>query len=45
MRTLVVLATMVFGLAGCATNPVTGRSQLMLVSEQYAITAYREAYG
>ncbi|MGH8644723.1 MAG: M48 family metallopeptidase [Gammaproteobacteria bacterium] len=45
MRTLVVLATMVFGLAGCATNPVTGRSQLMLVSEQYAITASREAYG
>ncbi len=28
----------------CATNPVTGRKQLMLVSEQQAITDSREAY-
>lgn len=40
----VVLAAIVLGLAGCATNPVTGRSQLMLVSEQYAIVASKEAY-
>ncbi len=31
-------------LAGCATNPVTGRKQLMLVSENEAIVASREAY-
>jgi predicted Zn-dependent protease len=31
-------------LLGCATNPVTGRSQLMLISEDSAISASREAY-
>ena len=31
-------------LPGCATNPVTGRSQLMLVSENQAIDASRTAY-
>lgn len=31
-------------LAGCSTNPVTGRSQLMLVSESSAISASRQAY-
>ena len=31
-------------LSGCSTNPVTGRSQLMLVSESTAISASREAY-
>lgn len=31
-------------IAGCATNPVTGRKQLMLVSEDRAIVASREAY-
>ena len=30
--------------AACATSP-TGRKQLMLVSEQQAITASRQAYG
>ncbi|MGH8605867.1 MAG: M48 family metallopeptidase [Gammaproteobacteria bacterium] len=44
MRTLIILAAMIFCLASCATNPVTGRSQLMLVSEQYAIAASKEAY-
>jgi len=29
---------------GCATNPVTGRSQLMLVSEEKAISASSDAY-
>lgn len=33
-----------FLVLGCATNPVTGRSQLMLVSEDSAISASREAY-
>ncbi len=44
MRTLITLAATVFCLASCATNPVTGRSQLMLVSEQSAIAASKEAY-
>lgn len=30
--------------SGCTTNPVTGRSQLMLVPESTAITASRQAY-
>jgi len=30
--------------SGCTTNPVTGRSQLMLVSESAAISASRQAY-
>lgn len=32
-------------LAGCATNPVTGRSQLMLVSGQEAVTSSYQAYS
>lgn len=31
-------------LVGCATNPVTGRRQFMIVSEGQAITASKEAY-
>lgn len=31
-------------LVACSTNPVTGRKQLMLVSEQQAISASKEAY-
>ncbi len=31
-------------LAGCQSNPITGRQQLMLVSEDSAITASKEAY-
>lgn len=34
-----------FILPGCATNTVTGRSQLMLVSEQSAITQSESAYS
>jgi predicted Zn-dependent protease len=32
-------------LSGCATNPVTGRSQLMLVSEKAAISQSAQAYS
>jgi len=32
-------------LAGCATNPITGRSQFMLVSEDYAIGGSAAAYS
>lgn len=32
-------------LTGCATNPITGRSQLMLVSGQEAVTSSYQAYS
>lgn len=38
------MAAIVLSLAGCQTSPVTGRSQLMLVSEDSAIAASRTAY-
>ena len=43
MRTATLLV-LLLSIAGCATNPVTGRSQLMLVSEKQAISASSEAY-
>ena len=42
-RALAYAALMVL-LAACATNPVTGRRQLMFVSEESAIAASAEAY-
>ncbi|AHE99604.1 M48 family metallopeptidase [Thioalkalivibrio paradoxus] len=42
--TLVALATVAALLVACTANPVTGRSQLMLVSESAAISASRQAY-
>jgi predicted Zn-dependent protease len=39
---LVLLAS---GLAACATNPITGRSQLSLVSENSAITQGQKTYN
>lgn len=42
---LIALALVSLFLAGCATNPVTGRQQLMLVSESQAISASRQAYA
>lgn len=35
---------LILALTGCSTNPVTGRSQLMLVSENAAISASSQAY-
>jgi len=35
---------LVLAITGCSTNPVTGRSQLMLVSEGAAISASSQAY-
>jgi Zn-dependent protease with chaperone function len=32
-------------LAGCATNPITGRSQLLIVSEESAIASSLQAYN
>jgi Zn-dependent protease with chaperone function len=43
---LVCLALLALALlSGCATNPVTGRSQLMLVSEKSAISQSAQAYS
>ena len=43
LRTLILLFLTSSLLIGCATSP-TGRRQLMLVSEQDAIVASKEAY-
>ncbi|WP_018871757.1 M48 family metallopeptidase [Thioalkalivibrio sp. ALJ16] len=41
---LLLAAGLTVAIPGCTTNPVTGRSQLMLVSENQAINASRTAY-
>jgi len=45
----ILVAALCAALAGCATNPITGRSQFILVSEEYAIggsaAAYRSMMG
>lgn len=41
----ILLLGLAFVLSGCATNTVTGRSQLMLVTEQSAITQSDSAYS
>lgn len=43
LRGLVALALAL--LSGCATNTITGRSQLMMVSEQHAISGSASAYN
>lgn len=43
IRSLTIIFLLVLVVA-CATNPVTGRKQLMLISEKQSISASREAY-
>lgn len=43
IRTATLIA-LLLSIIGCAANPVTGRSQLMLVSEARAISASSDAY-
>ena len=43
-RISIALSFAVLVLAGCQSNPVTGRKQLMLVSENTAITESKQAY-
>jgi predicted Zn-dependent protease len=38
------LLVLILSIVGCATNPVTGRSQFMIISENKAISASSEAY-
>ena len=40
-----MLAAAALALAGCATNPISGRSQLMVVSEETAISSSAAAYN
>jgi len=44
-KTLFALAFALLTLCSCETNPVTGRQQLMLVSEDVAITESKQAYA
>lgn len=43
MRRLFLIAILALSLAGCATSP-TGRSQLMIVPESYAVESSKQAY-
>lgn len=43
MRRILVLTILTLGVASCATSP-TGRSQLMIVPESYAIESSKQAY-
>lgn len=45
MRRLAITLGAIAALAGCATNPVTGRSELALVSEAQELEIGREQYG
>ncbi|MFO7954549.1 M48 family metallopeptidase [Thioalkalivibrio sp.] len=44
LLTVLIAGGLATAIPGCTTNPVTGRSQLMLVSENQAIDASRSAY-
>lgn len=44
-RTLVATALLAASLAACSTNPVSGRKQLVLVSEEQAQSSSAEAYA
>ena len=44
-RIITVFIVAILGLSGCQSNPVTGRKQLMLVSEDMAISESKEAYA
>ena len=41
---IATLLVLILSIVSCATNPVTGRSQFMIVSEKEAISASSEAY-
>jgi predicted Zn-dependent protease len=44
MKTILLAVAMMLALSACETNPVTGRKQLMLVSEDTAISESKQAY-
>jgi len=45
MKKVLLVLTVLLTVAGCQSNPVTGRKQLMLVSEDSAIASSKEAYS
>ena len=45
MKKLMLVLALLLTAAGCQSNPVTGRKQLMLVSEDSAIASSKEAYA
>jgi len=45
MKKFVLVLAVLLTAAGCQSNPVTGRKQLMLVSEDSAIASSKEAYA
>ena len=45
VKTALILAAVAVVLAGCSANPVTGRSQLMVVPESMAISQSAAAYS
>jgi predicted Zn-dependent protease len=44
MRKLLLVLVVLATVAGCQSNPITGRKQLMLISEDTAIAESRQAY-
>lgn len=44
-KILIALSFAILTMAGCQSNPITGRSQLMLVSESMAINESKQAYS
>ncbi len=45
MKKLMLVLAVLLTTAGCQSNPITGRKQLMLVSEDSAIASSKEAYA
>ncbi len=45
MKKIVALIVIAVSAVGCQSNPITGRSQMMLVSEESAIAQSKEAYS
>ncbi len=45
MKAAAVVLALAAALGGCATNPITGRSQLLIVSEESAIASSKQAYA
>ncbi len=45
MKNILAIIVVAVSLTGCQSNPVTGRSQLMLISEDTAIAQSAEAYS
>jgi predicted Zn-dependent protease len=45
MKKIIAFLAVAAVLGGCQTNPITGRSQMMLISEDYSISESKTAYA